>query len=186
MMKRFIKVIAKIAKTTSIVQNENTLIHWSSWNYCQSPLHSYIECRHPVWQRGSMTGYYKNIQMESIRFVNQWITQISGTTFKNIKRSKIKATNISETTTLTEGTVFLSNDANRAGSLGRIECCVVVYADSTIKAKIANHRAALEWCWSTASKRPSCLAYEFEIFTLRQRGLGQLGNGLLLRYQDIG
>ena len=44
----------------------------------------------------------------------------------NIKKSKIKATNISETTTLTEGPLFVSNDANATGSLGRIECCVVM------------------------------------------------------------
>jgi len=34
----------------------------------------------------------------------------------NIKKSKIKATNILETTTLTEDILFLSNDANEAGS----------------------------------------------------------------------
>ena len=44
----------------------------------------------------------------------------------NTKKSKIKATNISETTTLTAGSLFVSNDANAAGSLGRIECCVVI------------------------------------------------------------
>ena len=80
-----------------------------------------------------MTGYNKNIQMELIRFFNQSIKQIPGTTFKNVERSKIKATNISETTTLTEGTLFLSNDANKADSLGRIEWCVVIYGDSPLK-----------------------------------------------------
>ena len=44
----------------------------------------------------------------------------------NIKKSKIKATNISETSTLTEGSLFVSKNANTAGSLGRIKCCVVI------------------------------------------------------------
>ena len=50
----------------------------------------------------------------------------SQTQLLNVKKSKIKATNISEATNLTEGTLFLSNDANAAGRLGRIECCVVI------------------------------------------------------------
>ena len=43
-----------------------------------------------------------------------------------IVKSKIKATNIWETPTMTEGTRFLSNDENEAGSLGRFEYCVVI------------------------------------------------------------
>ena len=35
----------------------------------------------------------------------------------NIKKNKIKATDISETTTLTAGSLFVLNDANAAGSL---------------------------------------------------------------------
>ena len=63
------KAIAEIAKTTSIVQKENTDINRhkkSSWTY--RPLMLIPTQIHRVWQRASITGYNKNIQMKSIRF----------------------------------------------------------------------------------------------------------------------
>ena len=78
-----------------------------------------------------------------------------------LKKSKIKATNIRQTASPTQGTMnriraahllsILSSDANEADRLGRIEFFVVIgsvvqYGNSLIEAKIANQRAALGWC----------------------------------------
>ena len=113
------KAISEIAKTTSVVQKENTLIDIKFRLNLPSLIPALM---HRVWQRASIPGYNEHPnEVDSL----QWIKQISDTIFE-YKKSEIKAKNISETTTLTEGTLFLSNGANEAGSLGRIECCVVI------------------------------------------------------------
>ena len=83
---------------------------------------------HPVWQRASITGSNKHPNGVDLL---HWIKQISGTSCW--KKSKIKATNIKETTTPTQGTLYclraahlLSSDAKEADRFGRTECCLVI------------------------------------------------------------
>ena len=66
MMARSMKVIAEIARTTSIVQKENTLIDIK----IKLNLLSLIPA-HRVWQRASMTDYNKNIHWGRFASVNK-------------------------------------------------------------------------------------------------------------------
>ena len=89
---------------------------------------------HRMWQRASITGYNKLNEHPNGEDPLQWIKLKSQTQLLNIKESprfkpqKIKKQPLRRKVDCIYANLLsiLSSEANEAGHLGRIECCVLI------------------------------------------------------------